>query len=176
MSSSNKCQANLVNLLSSFDTAMVVSRCGKTNLLHARPMKIVRIDSDLNMWFFTEMAAPKVEELNLNNNLCATLQSNDKWISLSGSAIANNDHSLKKELWNTLDGSFKQWFGGKKLDELTLLELKSCWAEYWDVINMSKPVQLEVCKAGQSGTATNLNSHHAKLNIRSDTPTSLSAQ
>merc|ERR1711941_28183 len=67
----------MADLLTRFDTAMMVSECGKTGQFHARPMVVARVDEGLNLWFFTEFCAPKIEEMKTNNKLCATFQDKD---------------------------------------------------------------------------------------------------
>lgn len=77
----------MTDLLTRFDTAMMVSECGKTGQYHARPMVVARVDEGLNLWFFTEFCAPKVEEMKTNNKLCATFQDKDMWLSLAGTSL-----------------------------------------------------------------------------------------
>ena len=165
----------LNNLLARFDTAMMVSECGKTGQFHARPMVVAKVDDDLNLWFFTDYCAPKVEEMKTNNKLCATFQDNDKWISLAGNGRIENDKALKQRLWDANGEKLKKWFPeDKTLDDLTLLELESQWGEYWDTTG-TKSIQygVEALKAYVTGTRMDANKagNHAKLSLSGGTTT-----
>ncbi|ELR24284.1 pyridoxamine 5'phosphate oxidase family superfamily protein [Acanthamoeba castellanii str. Neff] len=172
----------MTDLLTRFDTAMMVSECGKTGQYHARPMVVARVDEGLNLWFFTEFCAPKIEEMKTNNKLCATFQDKDKWLSLAGKGRIENDNALKQELWSANSDKLKKWFPeDKKLDELTLLELETQWGEYWDSTGVMKPLQygVEALKSVVTGTRMDANKagNHAKLSLSDSTATtSLSAQ
>jgi general stress protein 26 len=166
----------LFQLLSNFETAMMVSECGRTHQLHARPMVVARIDEDLNLWFFTELCAPKLQELKLNEHLCATFQDANKWISLSGKARISNDKRLALELWNQGGDTLHRWFPeGKRLEELTLLELETEWGEYWDSTGVMKPLQysVEALKSVVKGERMDVSKTrgHAKLSLDSSSST-----
>ena len=194
----------MTDLLTRFDTAMMVSECGKTGQYHARPMVVARVDEGLNLWFFTEFCAPKIEEMKTNNKLCATFQDKDMWLSLAGTSLCSdltlhdnrlltsrsrtgkgrieNDSALKQELWSANSDKLKKWFPeDKKLDDLTLLELETQWGEYWDSTGVMKPLQygVEALKSVVTGTRMDADKagNHAKLSLSDTTATtSLSAQ
>jgi general stress protein 26 len=191
----------MADLLTRFDTAMMVSECGKTGQYHARPMVVARVDEGLNLWFFTEFCAPKIEEMKTNNKLCATFQDKDKWLSLAGTSLLcsdsaplpiarsiltslpptgkgriENDNALKQELWSANSDKLKKWFPeDKKLDDLTLLELETQWGEYWDSTGVMKPLQygVEALKSVVTGTRMDANKagNHAKLSLSDSTAT-----
>lgn len=117
------------DLIADFDTAMLVSR-GAGGELRSRPMAIADVEPDGKLWFFTQSDSGKMNELARDNHVNVSMQSQLKFVSLSGTARVLIDRARIAELWNE---SWKAWFpGGKDDPKLLLLEVQGDRGEYWD--------------------------------------------
>ncbi|MGQ0506341.1 MAG: pyridoxamine 5'-phosphate oxidase family protein [Myxococcaceae bacterium] len=109
--------------------------------LRSRPMAAQDLDDEGNLWFFTGKSAPKVGEIARHQqvNLSYVNDSDNRFVSVSGSAEVVDDRPKAKELWSPI---LKAWFpDGLDDPNLTLLRVKVEQAEYWDVVS-SKLVQI----------------------------------
>jgi general stress protein 26 len=75
--------------------------------LRSRPMAIPEGDFDGELWFITRYHSPKSEEIQENQRVNVTYASrkNDRYVSVSGTAILVQDPDKVKELWR---GALKQ--------------------------------------------------------------------
>lgn len=112
--------------------------------LYSRPMATLEIDEknfDGKIWFFTDIHSPKISSIkkNSNVNLAYGKPSNQKYVSVVGTARLVNDREKMKELWTPV---MKAWFP-EGIDDpkigLVCVEVDS--AELWDS-PPSKVVQL----------------------------------
>ena len=140
----------LRELLADFDTAMLVTRTA-TNKLRSRPMALADIQPGGCLWFITERHSGKLEEIARNHDVNVAMQSRNKFVSISGSAMPVEDRGKVAELW---DEAWKVWFpGGKDDPGLTLLKIQGETGEYWDNSGTSGVKYLiEAGKAYLSGT------------------------
>jgi general stress protein 26 len=101
--------------------------------LHSRPMSANgEIDSDGNIWFFTDASSHKVSEVAKlpKVNVSFADPDNQKYVSVTGSAELVRDRAKIQELWKT---EFKMWFPeGKDDPKIALLKINLEKAEYWD--------------------------------------------
>lgn len=100
--------------------------------LRSRPMATQQFEFDGNLWFFTNVNAPKVDEVQQNQhvNVSYAEPKDQKYVSVSGTAQLVRDRQKMEELWNPL---YKAWFP-QGLDDpsLALLKVSVDKAEYWD--------------------------------------------
>lgn len=122
---------HLKSLLESFDTAMLITRCGEHE--HARPMAVAKVETNgevTSIWFVTARDAPKSDEIRKDVRVSATFQSERRFIALSGTAELVTDRAKVKELWNP---TWKVWFpDGKDDPKLELIRVTVTDAEFWD--------------------------------------------
>ena len=101
--------------------------------LHSRPMSSNGdIDTDGDIWFFTNASSHKVSEITKlpKVNVSFADPENQRYISVSGSAQLVRDQAKIDELWRP---EFKIWFPkGKDDPEVALLRVTLEKAEYWD--------------------------------------------
>ena len=103
------------------------------------------------MWFLTERHSGKLEEIAGDNHVNVAMQSERKFVSISGIASVVEDRAKVGELWNE---AWRVWFpGGKDDPTLVLLKVEGDAGEYWDNSGSSGVKYLiEAGKAYLSGT------------------------
>ena len=122
-------QHKLIDLLSDFDTAMLVTR-GDDGSLDARPMAVAQVEDDGRICFVTDRNSGKIADLMLDKEVAVTMQSSSKFVSLSGIASPVDDRAKLNELWSE---AWKVWFPeGKASDSIVLLRIEPTRGEYWD--------------------------------------------
>lgn len=122
-------QDKLRELLGDFDSAMLVTRTA-AGQLRSRPMQVADIQPGGVLWFMTDRHSGKMEELAHDNHVNVVLQSNRKYVSISGTATPVDDRAKVAQLWNE---AWKTWFpGGKDDPGLVLLKIDGAAGEYWD--------------------------------------------
>jgi general stress protein 26 len=116
-------------ILAHFDTAMLVTRAGD-GTLRARPMAIAGKEANGDLWFATAIDSPKVDELLGENQVCASMQSGSRFLTISGRGEIVRDRQRIEQMWKP---TWKAWFpNGKDDPKLVLLRLAASEAEYWD--------------------------------------------
>lgn len=112
------------------------------NRLVSRPMAVLQVDDNGDIWFFTKKSSPKVEQIDQNDrqvNLSFADVDDASYVSVSGTAQELEDRAKIEELWNV---QAKAWFPeGKEDPELALLKVHIDMAEYWSASD-SKMVRL----------------------------------
>ncbi len=100
--------------------------------LNSRPMATQDVQDDGDLWFFTYADAPKVGEVERDQQVNISYAKPDAnlFVSVSGSAELVRDQKKIKSLWKPL---MKAWFPkGEDDPELALLRVHVDHAEYWD--------------------------------------------
>ena len=100
--------------------------------LHSRPMSTQQFEFDGTLWFFTWSDTAKVAEIEHDRqvNVSYAKPSDQKYVSVSGSATLVHDRAKIKELWSPVH---KAWFPkGPDDPRLALLKVEVDKAEYWD--------------------------------------------
>ena len=119
----------LDKLVRSFDTAMLVTRSLEGEL-RARPMAIADRDEAATLYFVTRAENEKLEEILADPQVAVTLQSEDRYLSISGEARVLTDQNLTDELWSA---TMRIWFPeGSSDPELTVIVVDPDYAEYWN--------------------------------------------
>lgn len=127
-SDSAKAQQNFLELLRSFDQAMMITH-GSESGLHARPMSIAATDPDGSIWFITGADTAKVYELQQDRTLLAVMQNSSKALSVGGKGEISRDRAKIHQVWKE---TFRAWFEGKDDPNIALIRLNPMEAEYWD--------------------------------------------
>ncbi len=119
----------LIDLLNDFDTAMLVTRDDHGSL-DARPMAVAQVEGDGRIRFVTDRNSGKIANLIFDSEVAVTMQSSNKFVSLSGKANAVDDRTKLDELWSE---TWKVWFPeGKASESIVLLCIEPARGEYWD--------------------------------------------
>ena len=119
------------DLIEGKQIAMLTSVC-EDGSFHARPMAILDVDFDGDVWFFTSKDSPKVEQIQQEPrvNVAYSDPSNQDYVSLAGKAKLVVDSALNEKYWKP---SFEAWFpDGLDDPQLSLLKIEVEGAEYWD--------------------------------------------
>ena len=131
--------------------AMLTTVDGGGHLV-SRPMALQHMDDDGTLWFFTRKSSPKVDQIENNrqqvNNSFAD-SGDSSYVSISGTAQEMYDRAKIDELWSV---AAKPWFPeGKDDPELTLLNVHTEMAEYWDSTSSQMVRFLEMARAAVTG-------------------------
>jgi general stress protein 26 len=163
-------RAHLREVVSDFDTAMLVTRTRKGDI-RARPLALASPESSSDMledgvlYFPTSLTSPKIEEIAADPRVAVTMQDKRRFVSISGTARILSDRALVDRLWSE---TWKVWFpNGKDDPELCLLEVSPTAAEYWDQKGGKGLAYLfEAAKAYvQGGTPETSDEQHAKVRV-----------
>jgi general stress protein 26 len=121
----------LAKLIDGIEIAMLTT-VDRDGSLRSRPMATQKTEFDGDLWFFTHAGAPKVEETRADEhvNLSYASPSDNRYVSVSGTATLVRDRAKAEELWQP---ALKAWFpGGLDDPRLGLLRVHVEKAEYWD--------------------------------------------
>jgi general stress protein 26 len=152
---------DFIDVLQSFDHAMLVTRRGTE--LRSRPMAIADRTADGHAWFITDVDSGKLEELTEHPQVNLAMQSNSRFLSISGTVRATRDRQKIDELWSDIQ---ELWFSAGRNDpSLILLEVVPMYAEYWDRSGI-EAVKFMFAAAKSMATGETLDSDegkHAKI-------------
>ena len=119
----------LVDVLRSFDTAMLVTRSNEGGL-RSRPMALAEIEDDGTTWFVTGADTTKTDEIAPHSAVNVAFQSSATFASLTGDAELVKDDAKARDLWRE---PWRVWFpGGPEEAELLLVRIRPHVGEYWD--------------------------------------------
>jgi general stress protein 26 len=121
----------LAEMIREIDFAMLTT-VAEDGSLHSRPMSTQRAEFDGNLWFFTRASAPKVGEVEREQqvNVAYAKPETQSYVSVSGRATVVRDRAKIGELWSP---ELKAWFPeGPEDPDLALLKVAVERAEYWD--------------------------------------------
>jgi general stress protein 26 len=116
-------------LMKKIDFAMLVTHDG--DKLRARPMSAY-LDRESNaIYFLTDARRHKDEEIARNPgvNLSFANASDQKYVSVTGSAVVSNDRARIKQLFST---SAKAWWNSADDPNIRVLKITPDDAEFWD--------------------------------------------
>lgn len=99
--------------------------------LRSRPMATMEMDASGNLWFFTALSSPKIDEAEHHRQVNLSYARPDKqdYLSVSGTVAILQDKEKMRALWSPW---IKPWFP-KGLDDpnLVLLKVTITEAQYW---------------------------------------------
>ena len=126
--------AKVAEMASDTKFAMLTTK-EKDGTLRSRPMATLQLDGEGNLWFFTSLSSPEIEETQPDQQVSLSYSRSDKqdYLSVSGAAQLVHDREKMKVLWSPW---LKPWFP-KGLDDpnLALLKVSIMAVEYWDAPN-----------------------------------------
>jgi general stress protein 26 len=116
-------------LMKKIGFAMLVTQDG--NRLRARPMSAYVERDDDAIYFLTDARHHKDEEIarNPNVNVSFADASDQKYVSVSGTAVVSNDRAKIKQLFST---PAKAWWNSAEDPNIRVLKIAPESAEYWD--------------------------------------------
>jgi general stress protein 26 len=124
---------HLYDLLSGFDTAMLVTRAADGHL-HARPMAVAELRADADAYFVTNVESPKVAEIYADADVLLTFQSAHQFAAVYGRVNVIRDAVLIERLWKD---AWKVWFPRGQSDPgIALLRFDAERGEFWNNAGM----------------------------------------
>jgi general stress protein 26 len=122
----------LCEMIKDIDFCMLTT-VDENDELHSRPMSLNGdVDEEGNLWFFTSSNSHKASEIERTPNVNVSFvdTSDQRYVSISGTAQLVHDRDKIKELWKPV---LKAWFpDGPDQPDVVLLKVKMTKAEYWD--------------------------------------------
>ena len=117
------------DLMKKIGFAMLVTRDG--DKLRARPMSAYLERENNAIFFLTDARRHKDEEIarNPNINLSFANASDQKYVSLTGTAVVSNDRAKIKQLFST---PAKAWWDSAEDPNIRVLKITPDDAEFWD--------------------------------------------
>ena len=117
------------DLMKKIGFAMLVTRDG--DKLRARPMSAYLERENNAVYFLTDARRHKDEEIarNPSVNLSFADASDQKYVSVSGTAVVSNDRAKIKQLFTT---SAKAWWDSAEDPNIRVLKFTPDDAEFWD--------------------------------------------
>jgi general stress protein 26 len=128
-------------------------------MLRSRPLATLQMDADGNLWFFTSISSPKVEEIEGHRqvNLSYADPKDSDFVSISGTAVVLRDRDKMKELWTPW---VEPWFpNGLDDPDLALLRVSIDQAEYWDAPDSKVGRLIGLTRAMKTGDRGSLGSN-----------------
>ena len=126
---------HLYDLLSGFDTAILVTRAADGHL-HARPMAVAELHADADAYFVTSIDSPKVAEIYADADVLLTFQSAHQYAAVYGRVNVVRDRALVERLWSE---AWRAWFPrGMENPGITLLRFDAERGEFWDHAGMRR--------------------------------------
>lgn len=119
----------LVGLLKSFDNAMLVT-AAQDGSLHSRPMALLDVEPQGDLWFITNSRSGKVDEIAADSHVNVSLQKDGEYASVSGRANVLHDRAKIGDLWSE---RMRVYFPtGKDDPDLALIHVHAESGQYWD--------------------------------------------
>lgn len=122
----------LATLIQPMDGVAMLTSQDEDGALVSRPMAPLEMDECGAIWFYTDRASTKVEQLH-TLNLSFSDAERGTYVSLCGQGALEFDLSHIKRLWTPLA---RPWFPeGTESKNLALLKFTPSAAEYWDAVD-----------------------------------------
>jgi len=147
-----------------FRTAMLISR-DTSGTLHARPMEIAELTEHGDVYFSTSASSPKIAEMEADTEVLVTLQNEDEFVTLSGTARVLRDLAQVDRLWSD---DWRVWFPkGRRDPSLCLIHMSAHRGEYWDRSGAEgMAFEIESAKAVAEGRTPKVDrSQNAKVDL-----------
>ncbi len=99
--------------------------------LKARPMSAYAVPLENSIYFLTDVASHKDEEIGQHPHVCLAYadSKHQKYVSISGTAVIQNDREKIRELWAI---PAKAWWESADDPSIRILNVSPSFAEYWD--------------------------------------------
>lgn len=120
---------HLIDIIRRFDSAIVLTRDPERGR-HGRPMAVVAVEENGDIYFVTDLGSPKVAEINRDDDVVVTFQSGHRFAVVEGPADLIVEQRLVDKYWQD---SWRLWFPEGRQDwRLCLIRVTPAWGEYWD--------------------------------------------
>ena len=162
-------QDSLWDLIKDIRFAMFVHR-HLGGMLHAHPLTMQNksLKAGEPLYFFVSKKSELGQRLMVDGNVCVAFSDlkDDRYVSISGHAVVNEDLGKKKDLFNAMA---KAWFpGGAEDPELELVEVQISHAEYWDVKESKMTQLLKMATAAATGHPPEQMGEHREMTLGTD--------
>jgi general stress protein 26 len=99
--------------------------------LKARPMSAYAVPLENSIYFLTDVASHKDEEIGQHPHVCLAYadSKHQKYVSISGTAVIQNDREEIREFWAI---PAKAWWESADDPSIRILKVSPSFAEYWD--------------------------------------------
>jgi len=131
---------------------------------HCRPMGTAEIDTNGDLWFFTNEYSAKAKEISADNKVNVTYSDSgtNTYLSIKGHAHLVDDKEKMRALWNPyIQAFFPDGLGDPKL---ILLKVETSDMEYWDSSSSKIVVLFNMLKANLLGKQYD-EGEHGKLKL-----------
>jgi general stress protein 26 len=120
---------HLYEMIRAFKTAMLVTQA-TSGPLAARPLAIAGLGAHGEIYFATSSGSPKIADIQADANVLLTMQSDTRFVCVSGRARVIHDRTLIRQLWSE---AWRLWYP-TGLDDpcLCLLAVEPLEGEFWD--------------------------------------------
>lgn len=118
---------------------------------NTRPMAVIEVDVNGNIWFFTNRQSAKVKDIEKDNavHLVFASPSKDSYLDVRGRASIEQDWKSIEDKWNPI---VKAWFPeGKNDPDLCLVKVKTDEAHYWDTDTTKMVEMLKIAASVVTG-------------------------
>nr|CAD6406203.1 general stress protein [Rhizobium sp. Q54] len=121
--------AKVWELIDRIGFCMLATQDGRD--IRSRPMSAYTKKNDNAIYFLTDVASHKDDEVARWPNVCLAFADTkgQKYVSVSGSAEISNDRELIREIWST---PAKAWWESADDPSIRVLKITPSFAEYWD--------------------------------------------
>lgn len=162
MTNNKETTEKLNELIKDIKIAMLTTN--DNGIFRSRPMATQEADFNGELWFFTSSQTHKTEEIEKDNrvNVSYSEPSDNRFVSMSGTAELVNDREKIEELWSPL---YLAWFPkGLEDPNIVLLKVTVEHAEYWDATSSSLVEAFGLLKSLVTGERT-AGGDHAVVNF-----------
>mgnify|MGYP002777676407 CR=1 FL=1 len=138
------------DLIGSIKIGMLTTQDSAGRLV-SRPMAVMQMDEEGSLWFFTRDDSAKTEQVarDYHVNVAFAHPDDASYVSVSGTAREIHDRAKIDELWSP---AAKPWFPeGKDDPSLSLLQVRTDTAEYWDSTSSRMVRLFEMARAALTG-------------------------
>ncbi len=121
--------AKVWDLIDKIGFCMLATQDGRD--IRSRPMSAYTKRRDGAVYFLTDVASHKDEEISLWPNVCLSFADTkaQSYVSVSGAAEVSNDRELIREIWST---PAKAWWDSPDDPSIRVLKVNPSFAEFWD--------------------------------------------
>ena len=145
---------HLRSLIKNVETVMFTTIEGNGEM-RSRPMTPMEMDTENNLWFFTNESSSKIQEIidNPKVNIAYAHPDENTYVSIKGIASVVHVRAQIEDKWSPI---LKAWFPeGMEDPDLALLKVAPLEAEYWDSSSSRMVQMFSMLKAAITGTEYN---------------------
>ena len=129
MASAYPDRQHLIEIIKRFEAAIVLTRDPEGGR-HGRPMAVVAVEDNGDIYFVTDLGSAKVAEIKDDNDVVLTFQSGNRFAIVEGPSEVIVDQTLVDKYWQE---SWRLWFPEGRQDwRLCLIRVTPARGEYWD--------------------------------------------